>query len=112
MTTTDGDDGAHEVSGLLTPGARVHLPAERLEGAAHELERERVVVDDDDAEPRRPPSSVAPGRRQQPGHGGQEVLAADRLDEVLRRPEREAAAALGLDADDDHRHVRPWPGRS
>ena len=49
MTTTDGRDRTHEVGRLLAARARVHLPAERLEGAAHELERERVVVDDDDA---------------------------------------------------------------
>ena len=97
--------GAHEVGCLLTTGTRVHLPPEGLEGAAHELERQRVVVDDDRAEPARLGALVGPGERQQPGHGGEEVLTAHGFDEVLRRPEGEAAAALGLDADHDHRHV-------
>ena len=48
---------------------------------------------------------VGARRWQQPGHGREEVLAAHRLDEVLRRPEGEATTSLGLDADDDDGHV-------
>ena len=94
MTTTDGAHRAHEVGGLLAARAGVDRPAQRLQRAAHELERERVVVDHHDADPA--PAS-RPGRASagcRPGHGCEQVLPADRLDEVLRRAERESAAAL------------------
>ena len=95
------DDAPALVRGLLAAGARVHLPAERFEGAAHELEGEWVVVDDDDAASADTGGITGPALRQQPRHGREEVVTTHGLDEVLRCPQGESAAALRLDADDD-----------